>query len=280
MIDYYLITKPGIIMGNLVTFAAGFLLASRGHFDIQLFMITLVALGLIIASACVFNNYIDRFSDQKMERTKKRALAEGKIKERDALIFAIVLAAAGNVVLFEYTNLLTLAIANVGFGVYVLIYSFIKRKTVHSTLIGSISGAVPPVVGYCAVSGRVDIAAVILFLVMIFWQMPHFFAIALWHCDDYAKAGIPVLPVSHGVLTTKIQMALYIVGLIPLLGLFTWFGYTGNLFLLATLALGLVWLCYGLWGFNTDSNVHWGKQMFRLSLAMINVVCLMIFLNF
>ncbi len=193
MIDYYLLMKPGIIFGNVVTFAAGFLLASKGDIKMGLFFTTLLGLSLIIASACVFNNYIDRYVDKKMERTKKRALASGLIKGRDALAFAVLLGIAGNLTLFLYANGLTVAVANVGFVVYVFLYSFLKCRTTYSTLIGSISGAIPPVVGYCAVSNQFDLAAGILFIIMIFWQMPHFFAIGLWHIDDYAKAEIPIL---------------------------------------------------------------------------------------
>jgi len=195
MVNYYLLLKPGIIFGNLVTLAAGFLLASKGNVNFGLFAATVFGLSLVIASACVFNNYIDRFIDQNMERTKNRPLATGVIKVRDAILFGVLLGIAGNLTLLMYTNGLTVAVANVGFFVYVFLYSFLKSRTVYSTLIGSVSGAIPPVVGYCAVSNQFDFAAGILFMMMIFWQMPHFFAIALWHFDDYAKAGIPVLPV-------------------------------------------------------------------------------------
>lgn len=276
MIDYYLLTKPGIILGNLFTFAAGFLLASRGHLNLGLFTITLLGLGFIIASACVFNNYIDRHEDRKMERTKNRALASGTIKDRNALIFGLLLAVAGTFTLLTFTNPLTLGVTLVGFFVYVFLYSFLKKKTVYSTLIGSIAGAVPPVVGYCAVSNQLDAAAWILFALMIFWQMPHFFAISLWHMDDYAKAGIPLMPIVRGIERTKVHMVLYIIGLIPITALLTWHHYTGPIFLAAVTSLGLGWLVYSLKGFNADCDKHWGRQMFRISLAMISAICLII----
>jgi len=280
MINYYLITKPGIIMGNLITFAAGFLLASRGDIKIDLFIATLLGLGLIIASACVFNNYIDRHIDKKMERTKKRGLAAGNMKGRNALIFALFLGIVGNFTLFMYTNGLTIAMANVGFFIYVLIYSFIKCHTAYSTIIGSIAGAIPPVVGYCAVSNQFDMGATILFSMMILWQMPHFFSIALRHYDDYAKAEIPVLPNTKGIFRTKIHMVLYILVLIPTVALFTLFGYTGYLFLTLTVTIGLAWLLVSLKGFGTECDKLWGKQMFRLSLIKINTICLLIPIDF
>ncbi|NGX57542.1 MAG: Protoheme IX farnesyltransferase [Chlamydiae bacterium] len=276
MINYYLLMKPGIILGNLVTFAAGFLLASKGEFRIGLFVATLLGLSCIIASACVFNNYIDRDVDKKMERTKKRALALGTVKKHHAIFFAVLLGIAGNLILFIYSNGLTVAVTSVGFFVYVLLYSFLKYQTTYSTLIGSISGAVPPVVGYCAVSNQLDLAAGILFLMMIFWQMPHFFAIALWHFDDYAKAGIPVLPVSGGTLKTKIHMMLYILGLIPIAALLTVFGYTGYLFLTLTIVVGLAWLYCSIKGFGANCDKLWGRQMFHISLVQINAICLLI----
>src|ERR1700693_3509452 len=124
MINYYLITKPGIIMGNLITLAAGFLLASKDTVNYWLFFETLLGLALIMASACVFNNYIDRQVDKKMERTKNRSLVIGVISPSNAIIFATILGGIGALVLFQFTNPLTVAIAGVGFFVYVVLYSF------------------------------------------------------------------------------------------------------------------------------------------------------------
>ncbi|MEC7838795.1 MAG: heme o synthase [Chlamydiota bacterium] len=276
MINYYLIMKPGIILGNLITFAAGFLLASKGIINMKLFFATLLGLAFIIAAACIFNNYIDRNLDKKMQRTRDRALATQKIKASNAIALAILLAFLGNATLFIYTNILTVLVTNIGFSVYVFLYSFLKSSTSYSTLIGSISGAIPPVIGYCAVSNQFDSAAAILFLIMIFWQMPHFFAIGLWHIDDYSKADIPILPVSEGAQKTKIHMVLYILFLIPILGLLTLFGYTGYLFLSLTSLIGCVWLFYCFKGFKTNCDKQWGRQMFRQSLVMINTICIVL----
>lgn len=276
MINYYLLIKPGIICGNLITFAAGFLLASRGHFDLWLFLQTLFGMSCIIAAACVCNNYIDRFVDQKMERTKKRGLATGAIKTRTALAFAAAIGLFGNYILWRAANGLTVVLADVGFAVYVFLYSFLKCRTTYSTLIGSVSGAIPPVVGYCAVSGELDAAALILFMIMVFWQMPHFFAIGLWRQSDYQKAGIPILPVAKGAYRTKVHMVLYIVALLPAMAMLTLLGYTGYLFMVCALAAGGAWLVLALSGFRTDQDAQWGRQMFRVSLVVINVLCLLL----
>ena len=279
MINYYLLIKPGIIMGNLITFAAGFFLASQGTFDLWLFSSTLIGLALIIASACVFNNYIDRDIDKEMNRTKDRALAKGAVSHLSALIYGTILILAGNAVLYAYTNLLTTLVADFGFLIYVCVYSFIKSKTTFSTLIGSIAGAVPPLVGYCAVSNQLDTAALLLFLILVFWQMPHFFAIGIWHRKDYSQACLPILPVVKGVQRTKMRMVAYILLLIPLLSLMTVMGYTGELFFKISGSLGILWLILCLYGFYVENDTLWGKQMFRVSLVMINAICLLIYFD-
>lgn len=276
MINYYLLTKPGIIMGNLITVAAGFVLASNGLINFWLFFATLIGLALVIASACVFNNYIDRQLDQKMERTKNRALVKGLISHKNALIFAVLLALLGNAILYTYTNILTLLIANVGFFIYVLLYSIWKSRTIYGTAIGSISGAVPPVVGYCAVSNQFDIGAIILFSIMILWQMPHFFSIAMYRLNDYANAAIPVLPVKKGMHRTKLHMVIYIVGFIGATLLLTLFHYTGYVYLTIAALLGLSWLWLCLKGFKSTNDTVWARHMFRLSLVVITVLCITI----
>jgi protoheme IX farnesyltransferase len=273
MINYYLITKPGIILGNLITVAAGFLLGSRGHFDVALFLETLLGITLIIASACVFNNLIDRKLDKQMNRTKNRALVIGLIKEQNAAVYGSVLGLAGLAVLLFFTNLLTAAIAAIGFFVYVCLYSLWKSRTVYGTAIGSIAGATPPVIGYCSASGQFDTAAVLLFAILVFWQMPHFFAIALMYFDDYKRAKIPVLPVSKGIMKTKIHMLLYILGFILLTTLLTLLGYTGYVFLLLSTCLGLIWLGVCIKGLTSNNDQQWGRHMFRLSLAIITALC-------
>lgn len=276
MINYYLITKPGIILGNLITVAAGFLLASKGGMDVFLFFATLIGLGFIIASACVLNNYIDRHIDKKMKRTEGRPLAKGVITGKKALFFALLLGSLGNLVLLLYTNLLTLCIANFGFLVYVLIYSFWKRQTVYATAIGSVSGGIPPLVGYCAVSNQFDIGALIFFMIMIFWQMPHFFSIAMYRLSDYSNASLPVFPIIKGLYKTKIRMIVYIVGFIVAASTLTLFRYTGYWYLSMAVLFGIAWLSLCLKGFSTSDDKLWARNMFRLSLLVIVALCIMI----
>lgn len=276
MINYYLITKPGIIFGNLVTLAAGFLLASKGGFDILLFLTTLLGLGFIMASSCVLNNDINSESDKKMERTKDRPLAKGTISRESALAFAALLGLIGFVILYVFTNSLTVLVAGVGFFVYVFLYSFWKCHTIYGTAIGSIAGAIPPIVGYTAVSNKLDLGAVILFSILVLWQMPHFFSIAIYHFDDYKKANIPVLPIMKGMYRAKIHMVIYIVAFIAACAMLTFFGYTGNVYLALTTVVGAAWLYLCINGFKRLDDQLWGKQMFRLSLLIIMILCVLI----
>lgn len=271
--------KPGILIGNLITFGAGFWLASGGHFDGTLFFMSLFGLAGVIGSACIFNNYIDRALDGKMGRTKKRALVKGTISPAVALVMAAFLGICGNLLLIGGTNILTVFLANLGFAIYIGLYSLLKTKTVYATFIGSLSGAIPPVVGYTSVSQSLDSGAWMLFFLMLFWQMPHFFAIALYRYEDYKRAQVPVLPLSKGVTRTKIEMSLYILLLFPVLIFLTKNGYTGTLFLYVTATLTFLWFALSLKGFVTSQTTLWGKQMFRFSLVLINAICFLIFLS-
>ncbi|MDB5181323.1 MAG: protoheme farnesyltransferase, partial [Candidatus Saccharibacteria bacterium] len=195
---YYRLTKPGIIYGNLLTAIGGFLFGAQGDINPYLLVAMSVGTSMIIASACVFNNYIDRDIDAYMARTKKRALVSKQISPTKALIFGGALGLIGVIVLYCFTNIPTLALGIIGFVSYVFLYTFSKRRTVYSTLIGSISGSTPIAAGYTAATGQFDSAALILFLIMAIWQLPHFYAIGIFRRDDYAAAGVPILSVVKG----------------------------------------------------------------------------------
>lgn len=272
MKTYYYLTKPGIIMGNLVTTAGGFFLASKGLVDGWLLLATIAGLGLVIGSACVVNNYTDRDIDQKMERTKNRALVTGLISGKKALFFAAILGCSGFLTLAFGCNLLTAVMALLGFLIYVLLYAMMKLRSIHGTFVGSLAGAVPPVVGYCAVSNRLDMAALILFVILVFWQMPHFFAIALYRFQDYFAASIPLLPVKKGFYQTKIQMHLYIIAFSIVTLSLTYFGYTGYLYFCVALSLGFVWLMLCIKGLKATDDSLWARGMFRFSLVVITVL--------
>lgn len=270
------LTKPRIIFGNILTAIGGFTLASKGAVHYGLFLETLIGLSFIIASACICNNYIDRRIDEKMARTKNRPLVLGTISVQVALYFALLLLICGSFLLSACTNMLTLIIALSGFVIYVFPYSFLKHSSRQATVVGSIAGAIPPLMGYTAVTNRVDLAACILFAIVVLWQMPHFFAIALYRLDEYTNAAIPVLPAVKGVLATKKQMLMYTTAFLLVAPLLWVYGYTGYIYLTVSLLLSALWLRLCIQGFSCSNDTFWAKKMFLYSLVIITTLCIII----
>lgn len=271
---FYYLTKPGIIRGNLFAATAGFLLASGGDIDLWLLLATWGGIALVIACGCVFNNYIDRNIDKKMKRTQNRALVSGAVSGRTALAYGTILGIAGLTLLAASANWLTVGLGLLGLFFYVVIYGIAKRRTVFGTIVGSISGALPPVAGYTAASNQLDTGAVVLFLVLVCWQMPHFYAIAMFRHKEYAAAGLPVLPVVHGMRTAKIHILTFIAAFIIATLLLPLYGYTGFVYTVAVGLVGLAWLAKGMAGFHAQDDVKWARGMFFFSLTVITVFCL------
>lgn len=274
--DYYWLAKPGIVYGNAIAAIAGFFLAAGVNVNFTIFLGMLVGVCLVMASGCVVNNVIDRDMDKKMKRTNWRATVTGAISTRNALVYATVLGLAGALILLLFTNVLALVIAVVGFVFYVFLYSFAKRETTHAALIGSVSGAVPPVVGYVAVTHSIDIAALLLFAIMVLWQMPHFYAIAIYRMKDYKAAGVPVLPIKIGLRNTKLQIVAYIAAYMAVSLLLTYFGYTGVVYAVVMTVLGVVWLWKAWQGFEAKDDVVWAKKLFLFSLVVLLTWCVLI----
>jgi protoheme IX farnesyltransferase len=268
---YYQLTKPGIVYGNVFTTLASFLFASRWHFSSVLFFATLLGIAFVIASACVFNNYIDRDIDSKMARTKNRTFVLGTIDIRIALIYATLLLLAGVSLLYFYVNALTALVTAAGFIFYVFLYGFAKRTSHWGTEVGSVSGAVPILVGYTAISNHLDAPALILFLTLAFWQMPHFYAIAMYRLDDYRGAGIPVLPAVKGIRATKVYVVLYIIAFFIAASMLTVFSHAGYLHLSIVSLISIVWLYRGLQGFKASDDTKWARKLFFLSLVVLVV---------
>lgn len=273
---YLTLAKPGIILGNAVNAAAGFALASRGHIDLMLLFTTLFGLSCVIGAGCAFNNYIDREMDEKMNRTRNRVLVKKQVSPKNALIFAAIVGLFGVGLLAALTNLLAAFLALLGLFVYVFLYSLTKTRTTHCTLIGSVAGAIPPVVGYCAVSQQFDLAAWVLFAMLVMWQMPHFFAIAIRRLEDYKAASVPVLPIKKGLKITKIQMTLYVIAFTAVALLLTVFRYTGWGYFAVVTLLGALWLILSLKGFACKNDQAWARQMFIFSLVVVMVLCIVI----
>jgi len=274
--NYLLVTKPGIILGNLVTTAGGFFLASKGQIDIGALLPTLSGISLVVASGCVFNNCIDKCMDRKMVRTRNRVLAQGRMSTKFAVFYATLLGIAGTALLRAAVNMLSLAIVLAGFVIYVGVYSlYLKRNSVYGTLIGSLAGAAPPLAGYCAVSGRFDMGALILLSIFSLWQMPHCYAIAIFRSDDYTAAEIPVLPAKQGMPAVKKHILGYTLAFIAATLMPTFAGYTGYSYLAVAAALGLSWLYLAWSGYKTSDDRLWAKKLFVFSILSIFILSVM-----
>lgn len=275
--EYYSLTKPGVLYGNALTAAAGFLLASQGHINLWLFAAAIGGTTLMIASACVLNNFLDQDIDSKMARTKTRALVAGKVRGRDAVILAIVLGVLGVAIVYFYTNLLVLAVGIIGYVDYVVLYGMLsKRLSIHGTLVGSVSGAAPILAGYVAVTGVLDPGALIVFAIMFLWQMPEFYSISIYRRDEYKAAGVPVISVIKGIKHTRIQIFFYTLAFVISTALLTLLGYTGYVYFVVMMVLGGYWLWLAVEGLKTNKSVEWSKKMFRFSLIILLVFCGMI----
>lgn len=254
--------------------AAGFCLAAThaGTFRIEMFIGAVAGTALVIAAACVTNNYIDRNIDSKMKRTRRRALVTHDISAKAALSFAGILLLVGFGLLVILTNWPVVILGVVAFFSYVVLYGVAKRKTAFGTLVGTLPGGLPPVAGYAAVTGTLDLAALLLFLLLLSWQMAHFYAIAMRRRDEYKAAGLPVWAVVYGMQATKRQIIGFIVLYIVAGCMLTLFGYTGVTFAVATTVLGVVWLlkCRG------EANESWAKRVFLFSLVVLLTTITMI----
>lgn len=276
MKQYLQVTKPGIIFGNLISVVGGFLLASKGDINYPLFIATLLGVSLVVASGCVFNNYIDRDIDSVMERTKNRPLVRGLIDPKISLVYASVLGIAGMALLLVAANVVAMLIAVVGFVVYVGVYSlYMKRKSVYGTLVGSLSGAAPPVIGYCAVTGQFDTGALILLLIFSLWQMPHSYAIAIFRFKDYQAANIPVLPVIKGISVAKNHIILYIIAFMFATLMLAISGYAGYKYLIVAAAVSVWWLGMALSGYKTTNDRVWARKLFVFSIVAITSLSVM-----
>jgi protoheme IX farnesyltransferase len=274
---YYSLAKPGVMYGNVLTCVAGFLLAAKGDVDWLLFLAAVGGMALIISSACALNNFLDRDIDKKMERTKKRATVTGEVPPLNAAIFAAVIGAAGFAVLAVFTSWLVTAVGAAGYITYVLFYGALsKRRSVHGTLVGSLSGAAPILGGYCAANGKIDAGAVLVFLILFFWQMPEFYSISIYRRKEYAAAGVPVISVVRGVKRTKLEILIYTAAFTLAVILLSVFGPAGYTYLAVMTLLSLYWLWLALKGQQSADDSKWARDMFRFSLIIILALSVML----
>ena len=274
---YLHILKPGITISNTVSAVAGYLLgvAVVETFDVSVLLGLAVGIAAIIGSACVANNVLDEKIDAKMKRTRRREVVTGAIPKRSALLYALVLAIAGFATIFALTNVLTGSLGVVAYVSYVVLYGIAKRTTIWSTVIGTLPGALPLVAGYTAITGRLDAATAVLFAMMVFWQLGHFYAIAMFRRDDYAAAGLPVWSVRKGLVSTKRQLFLFVWLFFATAPLLTVFGYTGKLYAVAMTGMAAIWIVHGFKRHARDDTA-WSRRMFFVSLFILLTMCLLV----
>lgn len=270
--NYYAALKPERSYANVMTTAAGFLFATRWHHIAGgLCFATLFGTTLIVMSACATNNCTDRELDARMPRTKRRPTVTGEVPVVRLATIAVLLGLAGFIVLAVWVNWLVVLLGIIGYIDYVLLYAWTKRTTPWSTLVGTISGAVPLVAGYVAVTGHIDMTALVLGLVMIFWQMPHFYAIGIFRLKDYKAGNVPVWPVRYGVKNTQIWMLVYTMLYAIAIVLLGVVGSTGVMFVVILGLLSLYWAWRGERGLRTERPETWARGMFGLSLIVLLV---------
>jgi len=273
--DILSLIKIGIINSNLMTTFAGFWLALHftglNFFNYwQEFLLVMVGTGLVIAGGCIINNYYDRDIDQVMSRTQSRPTVTGSIALKHILLMGIGTTALG-IILVSLTSLVAGLIGAFGWFVYVVLYTmWSKRKYTINTVVGSFSGAVPPLIGWAAIDPSLQHpVAWGLFFIMFIWQTPHFLALAMKKTEEYREAGIPMLPVIHGFSITKRQIMIYVACLLPLP---FYLHSLGTIFLIVASLLTIGWFAIGVAGFFMKNELKWATWMFVYSLNYLTIL--------
>jgi protoheme IX farnesyltransferase len=270
--QYYNLTKPKVVFLIVFTAMVGMLLAAEGAVALDIFVFGLIGIGLAAASGAAINHVVDEHIDRIMERTRNRPLVSGELDQKSALIFALSIGALGIAMLVVFVNILTAVLTFFSLVGYALIYTmYLKRATPQNIVLGGAAGAAPPLLGWTAVTGTVDTEALLLFLIIFVWTPPHFWALAIRRREEYARAGIPMLPVTHGVMFTKIQILLYTILLVVVTMMPFIVQMSGLIYLAGALALGVGFLYYAIKLYRDDqpnaiAMKTFGYSIFYLSL--------------
>ena len=277
--DYYEITKPRVVALLVLTALVGMCLSSPGVIPWQVLVPSMIGIGFLSSAAAAINHIVDERIDSVMGRTHNRPLPNGRLTARSASMFAIFLAVTGFAVLYSFVNPLTAWLTFSGLVGYSFVYTmYLKRATPQNITIGGLAGAIPPLLGWTAMTNEIHPNALLLVLLIFTWTPPHFWALAIHRKDDYAKVNIPMLPVTHGVNFTKTQILLYtvllfVVGLLPyLVGMSNW------LYLIGAVVLNLVFFAYA-WKlkFNADENT--AMDTFKFSIVHLMALFIILLLD-
>ena len=266
---YLALTKPKVVALIILTAVVGTLLATPGWPPLDALLLGNLGIGLAAASAATLNQFLDQRIDARMVRTRSRPLPTGGLSDRQALTFAAVLGVASMLILYFWVNALTAGLTFASLIGYAVIYTvWLKRATPQNIVIGGAAGAAPPVLGWAAVTGTIDPHALLLFLIIFTWTPPHFWALAIARRDDYAKVGIPMMPVMYGIEFTRLHVLLYtvIMVLVTLLPYLT--GMSGLLYLAAALGLNGFFLYYAV-ALKLTTRVELPMKLFRFSIQYL-----------
>jgi protoheme IX farnesyltransferase len=270
--DYYELTKPKVVLLLLLTALVGMCLASETWIGWQIFIAGLTGIGFLSSAAAVVNHVVDRKIDSKMARTFNRPVAKGKVTPQNALIFAAALTFVGYVILELWVNRLTALLTLAGLLGYAVVYTmYLKRATPQNIVIGGLAGAIPPLLGWTAVTGEIHAHALLLVLIVFIWTPPHFWALAIHREKDYAKAQIPMLPVTHGIDFTKTSILLYTVLLCVVCLLPYVIGMTGLIYLIGSTLLNAGFLYYA-WKLKFIATEQTAMQTFKYSIIHLMVL--------
>ncbi|WP_448514722.1 heme o synthase [Parathermosynechococcus lividus] len=273
--DYWQLTKPRLILLFLITTAAAMVVASEGTVSPWLLLVTLLSGACAAGAANTINCLYDRDIDAIMERTRHRPLPSGRVSPLEALIFAITLAAIAFILLAIFANLLSACLAMAGIAVYVGVYThWLKRSSPQNIVIGGAAGAIPPLVGWAAVTGELSWAAWVLFAIIFIWTPPHFWPLAMLIQEDYARVNVPMLPVVDGDATTARQIFLYTLALVPTSLLLIYpCGVVGWGYGLAAIALGGGFLYRAWYLTQVPSDKERARSLFKFSILYMMFLC-------
>jgi len=245
--NYYELCKPNVVLTMLITALVGSLLASKTLAPISLIALAMLGIGLCASSAAAINQIIDRKADANMDRTENRPIPRGEVSPLNASIFAFFMGSLGSAILVLYVNTLTALLTLASLIGYAFVYTvYLKRATPQNIVIGGLAGAAPPLLGWTAVTNSVDPNSLLLVLIIFVWTPPHFWALAIHRKDDYEKENIPMLPVTHGVQFTKLQIILYTIILILVSFLPFVVMMSGIFYFISSIILGAIFLYYSL----------------------------------
>jgi protoheme IX farnesyltransferase len=270
--DYYELTKPRVVVLIVFCGIVGMLLATSAFPPLDVIFFGALGIGLSASSAAVINHVLDAKIDEKMTRTKNRPLPQGKISQKKALIFSFILCIISMLVLLLRINILTAVLTFLSLIGYAVIYTvYLKRATPQNIVIGGAAGAAPPVLGWTAVTGEIHSDALILFLIIFLWTPPHFWALAIARKDDYEKANIPMLPVTHGNDFTRLFILNYTILLVGITILPYQTGMSGLIYLITAIATGAAFLWYAI-KLKKDEDIELPMRVFRFSIHYLTIL--------